>query len=130
MSGDVAALIPAEFSQDQRAALETHLRQSLFVFASDIRDRTLEGNALPVATLADLARPSAEHGGWLDWAGQSANQQAKEEARHNLLAERSRLETERAQLVEDQVRTAENLPIARRRLADLEREIETLMADT
>lgn len=129
-SGNVAALIPTGFPADQRTDLEQHLQRSLFVLASDLRDRSLDGTALPTATLADLARPSVEFGGWLDWAGQSATQQELEAARYRLLAERERLEKERILLVEDQAKTAENLPIARRRLADIEREIEAIISDT
>ena len=37
---------------------------------------------------------------------------------------------DRAKLIEDQNKIAENLPIARRRLAELDREIEAIMAST
>ena len=80
--------------------------------------------------MADLARPSTEFGGWLDWTGQSARKQEREGARANLFAERQRLMADRARLIEDQNKIAENLPIARRRLAELDREIETITAGT
>lgn len=129
-SGDIDSVIPAHVPDEQRPALREHLERSLFVFATDLRDRALNQEEPPAATLADLARPSATFGGWLDWAGQSASEQQQQIARNRLLMERERLERERAQLFEDQLKAAEGLPVARRRLAELEREIEAITPDT
>ena len=129
-AGDVEVLIPATVPADQRQALAEHLEQSLFAFASDLRDRTLNRESIPEATLSDLARPSTECGGWLDWLGQSAAQQEREASKAVLFAERQRLMADRARLIEDQNKIAENLPIARRRLAELDREIEAITAGT
>jgi len=128
--GNVDAVIPSVVPADQRQSLREHLARSLFAFASDLRDRALNNESIPQATLADLAQPSTEFGGWLDWTGQSARKQEREVARANLFAERQRLMADRAKLIEDQNKIAENLPIARRRLAELDREIETITAST
>ena len=78
---------------------------------------------VPPATLADLARPSSEFGGWLDWHGNSLFAQSVQLQKRELLADRDRLEAERAGLVEEESKTAENLPFAQRRLAEVDREI-------
>ena len=124
--GDIDALIPGEFPASERAALQSHLERSLFAFASDVRDRALNGQDPPSATLADLARPSPEFGGWLDWTGQSPIQMAQETERNRLREELDRLQAEVARLIEDEAKTAERLPIARRRLIELDREIEAI----
>jgi hypothetical protein len=122
-SGDIDALVPRKLPDDQQTAIREHLQRSLFAFATDLRDRALSDQELPKATLADLAQPSAEYGGWLEWGGQSPVQQAEETERTRLLAERDRLMTDRNRLIEDEAKTAENLPLARRRLADVDKEI-------
>jgi hypothetical protein len=122
-SGDIDALVPRNLPEDQQTTIREHLQRSLFAFATDIRDRALGDQAAPHATLADLAKPSDEYGGWLEWGGHSPVQQAEETERTRLLVERDRLMTDRNRLIEDEAKTAENLPIARRRLADVDKEI-------
>jgi hypothetical protein len=129
-SGDIDALMPRDLPEDQRTALRELLQQSLFAFATDVRDRALENQKPPTATLADLAVPSADFGGWLEWGGQSPVQQTEELERARLLAERDRLMTDRNRLIEDETRTAENLSVARRRLAEVDKEIAEITADT
>jgi hypothetical protein len=129
-SGDIDALVPRNLSQDQQMAIREHLQRSLFAFATDVRDRALSEQELPKATLADLAPPSAEYGGWLEWGGQSPVQQSEEIERTRLFAERDRLMTDRNRLIEDEAKTAEDLPLARRRLADVDREIAEFTSGT
>jgi hypothetical protein len=124
--GNVSAIVPAGRSAEEHAALEEHLAGSLFVFASDVRDRLLAGDPLPTAaSLADLAQP-AQEGGWLDWAGHSPVAQKRQWRRQELGSERQRLLAERAHELEEEARWAERLPIALRRLRDVEKEIATL----
>jgi hypothetical protein len=126
-SGDPAALIPAGFPHDQRDALLEHLTGSLFVFASDLRDRALAGQPLPVGvTLSDLTRPDTEHGGWLDWHGNSPEGTRKQIKLRENEAEEQRLLEERARELEEMARFADRLPIALRRLADVDAEIASL----
>ena len=124
--GDIAALVPVEYPGDRNALID-HLGQSLFVFASDLRDRALAGESMPAATLADLARPSQRFGGWLDWAGHSAIEQAWDSERSRLTGESERLIGERAALIADEAKVAEQLPFIRRRLAEIDKEIGALL---
>ncbi|MDQ3693976.1 MAG: hypothetical protein M3464_10145 [Chloroflexota bacterium] len=126
-TGDVARLVPAEIPVDERDALLAHLTDSVTVFATDLRDRALEGEPLPVQpTLADLARPDPEFGGWRDWRGASAAAARRAWRRQQLQAEAQRLLTERETELEDRAKWAERLPIARRRLADVDEQIANL----
>lgn len=123
IENDVEGLIPREVPEELRGALRHHLTDSLAVFATDLRDRTLEDEPLHHATLADLARKCPVCGGWADWRGRCdacTNRKAREQS---LRLEQNRLLRERANEVEERHRLAERLPIARRRLADLDAEI-------
>lgn len=129
-SGRVDSLIPAGLSSSECAALATHLEASLFVFATDVRDRFLESAPLPVATLSQLALPSESFGGWLDWSGQSPIAKVTQSERSRLQAERARLEGERDQLTAERARLIEQLPFAHRRLAEIDREIAAISQGT
>ncbi|MBA2520186.1 MAG: hypothetical protein H0V24_11005 [Chloroflexia bacterium] len=123
-AGEVARLVPADIPIDGRDALIAHLTDSVTVFATDLRDRALEGEPLPVQpTLAGLARPDPDFGGWRDWRGASATAARRAWRRQQLHAESIRLLTERETELEDRAKWAERLPVARRRLADLDEQI-------
>jgi len=125
--GDTFALLPDTFPEQQRTALAAHLSGSLFMFATDIRDRMLAGDPLPHdVTLADLAKPAATEGGWLDWAGHSPAAQERGWRRHDLEAERNRLLAERDGELEEQARWVERRPVALRRLRDVDNEFAAL----
>lgn len=129
--GDPARLLPDDVPADLRKPLLSHLTDSLFVFASDLRDRTLDGGALPPqATLADLARPCPTCGGWTDWRGtcQACASRAASEAA--LKREERRLLDERASEAEEQHRVTERLPLARRRLRDVDAQIAALTQES
>jgi hypothetical protein len=125
--GDPTSLVPRETPPDVREALDTHLTESLFVFASDLRDRVLDGEPLPSdPTLADLGRPCDACGGWLDWRGRCQACARRNAERLSLKRELDRLMDERASEAEERHRFAERLPVARRRLADVEIELNAL----
>lgn len=107
-------------------ALVKHLQGSLLVYGTDVRERLIEGMDVPAASLADLARPSDEFGGWLDWAGHSSFAQERELRMQGMRAEITRLENERATLIAEEARTAESLPFAQRRLAEVDAELASL----
>jgi hypothetical protein len=123
-SGNAAVLVPNDAPADRREALARHLVDSATVFALDLRDRALEGQALPERpTLADLARPCPECGDWLDWKGHCGVCAERAWRRQSLLAEAARLAAERDAESEDRHTWAERFPVARKRLADIDAEI-------
>ncbi len=114
---DVRPLVPIEFPSDLRDELADHLEQSLFAFATDLRDRSIDGRALPMnVTLADLAVPSPDCGDWQLWGGISLRCLEHDARLRELNAERARLLTERSSDIEERQRQVEELPIQRRRL--------------
>jgi len=126
-SGSAAALVPAETPPDLRDALVSHLEASTNVFALDLRDRAINGDPLPQqATLADLARPCPECGGWKDWRGHCDTCVTRAFRRQTLQAEAIRIAQERDAEEEDRYKWAERLPVARKRLADVESQIAQL----
>ena len=128
--GDPTRLLPDNVPADLREPLLGHLTDSLFVLASDLRDRTLDGQPLPAAaTLADLARPCPQCGGWTDWRGTCQACASRAATAAALKREERRLLDERAAEAEEQHRLAERLPLARRRLRDLDAQIAALGGD-
>ncbi|HEV2066754.1 MAG TPA: hypothetical protein VGR08_07955 [Thermomicrobiales bacterium] len=126
-SGDVAKLVPKDTPPDLRAALQAHLNTSAFVLATDLRDRAQAGEALPERiTLADLAKPCPKCGGWMDWRGTCQACAQRAAATKELKREEVRLLDERAAEYEERHRMIERLPLARRRLRDIETEIAAL----
>ena len=128
--GEISALIPSNFSPVQRSELARHLEGSVFVFATDIRDRALNDEQLPVGTLADLAKPSTQYGGWLDWAGQSPAAQARQLDLNQLHEEQERLEKERIHLLDEEAKMIEAIPVIRRRFADVDHQLQALLNAT
>lgn len=123
-TGAAERLVPESTPVELREALAAHLRDSVTVFATDLRDRGVEGEALPTgATLADLARPCPDCGGWRDWRGTCARCAERAFRRQGLRAEADRLTKEREEEAAERRKWAERLPVARRRLADVEAEI-------
>lgn len=126
-SGDAAALIPADIPEGRRDELARHLRESVDVFAIDLRDRALEGEPFPESpTLADLARPCPECGDWLDWRGHCDSCAQRAWQRQNLRAEAARIAQERDDEEADRYKWAERLPVARKRLADIDADVASL----
>ncbi|MGC4191004.1 MAG: hypothetical protein QM589_07555 [Thermomicrobiales bacterium] len=122
--GRVDAIVPPDAPAGIRNALAAHLDQSLDAFAEAMREHRLNGEPLPEhATLADLAKPSPDIGGWLDWNDRSPVKAVRAAEDLRLRRERDRLLAERGREVEERHRLIERLPIARRRLADVDAEI-------
>lgn len=120
----VSGLVPADIPEDLREPLKAHLTDSIFTFSTDLRDRTLDGDPLPTKpTLADMARPCPDCGGWTNWGGRCPACTVRKAEQQSLKREQKRLLGERASEAEERHRLAERLPIARRRLADLDAEI-------
>ncbi|MBA2276554.1 MAG: hypothetical protein H0W06_02210 [Chloroflexia bacterium] len=127
LAGDPARLVPTTISAELVESLTVHLTDSLFVFASDLRDRQLDAEPFPDRpTLADLGRPCAVCGGWRDWRGRCQACARRNAERGQLKREADRLLDERAGEVEERHRLVERMPIARRRLADIETQLDAL----
>lgn len=126
--GDAAAIVPAGTPPDRRDALAAHLAESAIVFATNLRDRAVDGEPplppeRPRPTLADLAEPCPICGEWREWGGTCETCAARAYQTQLLNAEAVRLATEREAEEEDRHKWAERLPVARRRMADTEAEI-------
>ncbi len=131
--GDTAnpeALVPPGISGELRAELNSHLERSLFAFATELRDRAVEGHPAPVGvTLADLAVPSPACGDWELWGGISLRCQEHDVQMRELNAERTRLLNERGTEIEERQRQVEELPIQRRRLNQTIADLQALQVD-
>ena len=126
-AGDVQRLVPGDTAAELRHALADHLADSLFVLATDLRDRALDDEPLPQGpTLADLARPCPTCGGWTDWRGTCQACARRHAAITALKREESRLLDERQREADERHRLVEGLPLARRRLRDVETELARL----
>jgi len=126
-SGSVDTLIPSDTPTDLRAALGEHYSDSLFVFATNLRDRSLDGEPLPESpTLTDLARPCPVCGGWMDWRGTCQTCARRNAEAMALKREEVRLLDERAREAEDRARIVEGLSLARTRLRNVEADLARL----
>lgn len=126
-AGDAARLVPADVPASRREELIRHLKDSLDVLALDLRERALEASPLPTsATLADLARPCPVCGDWLDWKGHCDACAQRAWQRQSLKAEAERMSKEREDEETDRHKWAERLPVARKRLADINADIAIL----
>ncbi len=125
--GDAAAIAPTEWEDDTRQRFTDRLNESLFILASDLRNRAENGEALPtVSALHELISPCPDCGDWKLWGGfcprcAERAQQAKalDDEILGRLGEIAGEEEERATI-------AERLPVALRRLADVEAELDSL----
>lgn len=126
-SGDPAAIARIDWAPEIRDRFTSRLTESLFILASDLRNRAENGEALPsVSTLSDLISPCPECGDWKLWGGfcpscaeRAQRTKALDDEILARLGEIAREEEERAEI-------AERLPIALRRLADVNAELASL----
>jgi hypothetical protein len=126
-AGDPSALPMEGVPDDLRPELIDHLTDSLFAFATDLRDRALANEPMPESpALSDLAQPCPQCGGWQDWMGVCPECKRRQWKRQRLDNEAERLDRERTAELEDQAKWAERLPIARRRIADIDADLTAL----
>jgi hypothetical protein len=129
--GDPESILPPGFGEDRHEALITHLRESLFGFATAARNQAIEEGVVSiVATLSDLATPCPICGGWRDWHGICQTCRQRDWDIQQLNAEENRLRSERAHELEEQGKFADRLPIAHRRLSEIDAEIAALQNDS
>lgn len=126
---DIDRLIPDSIAGSVRDELAAHLERSLFSFATDLRDRAVEGDTQPVATtLTDLAISCPRCGDWQLWGSICLRCLEHERRLRELNAERSRVLDERTSEVEERQRQVEELPLQRRRLAETIASIQALQS--
>jgi hypothetical protein len=126
IKGDVVALLPEPLEADERTRLVEHLRHSFAALANEVLERTIDDEPIRELTLADLARPCPDCGGWLDLKGRCPECTELDWQRQQIRADLSRLIKERNDVLRDMERLRERLPIIRRQLADVEADIEEL----
>ncbi len=127
LTGQVDALLPSSTPGDLVDPLRLHLEESLLVLATDLRDATLDGEPLPTSpVLADLSRPCPTCGGWTDWRGTCQACAQRQAALAVLRREASRLLDERNTEADERHKLIEGLPLARRRLRDVEADLARL----
>jgi hypothetical protein len=127
-TGDAVRLVPATAPPARRQTLADHLAASIVAFATDLRDRALDGEPLPEnVTQADLAEPCPDCGNWREWGGVCPTCARRAYQRQQLEAEAVRIARERDAAADDRHLWAERLPVARRRLADIDAEIARLL---
>lgn len=123
-AGDARQLVPTDTPTDLIQPLGDHLVDSVTSLGVALRDARLNEETLPESpTLADLAGPCPVCGGWTDWNKHCNSCAQRKVQEHNLFQERQHLMKERSAEAEERHRLAERLPLARRRMADVEREL-------
>lgn len=126
-AGSVDSLIPVDTPPALVDSLISHLRESVTAFAVVLRDTRLDEKELPYAvTLADLAKPCPVCGGWMDYNANCNTCAVRKVNAQQLFQERQHMMKERSSEMEERHRLGERLPLALRRMADLDREIAEL----
>lgn len=126
-AGDARTLVPIDTPNQLQESLASHLEGSVTALGVALRDARLNEEPLPEsATLADLAGPCPNCGGWTDWNKHCNVCAGRKVQETNLFQERQHLMKERSVEAEERHRLADRLPLARRRMADLEREFSQL----
>lgn len=124
--GDVLPLLPLALDESERTRLIEHLRHSFATLANDVLERTIDNEPLRELTVADLARPCPDCGGWLDLKGRCPECTEFAWQRQQIRADLSRLIKERNDVLRDVERLRERLPVIHRQLADVEADIDEL----
>lgn len=123
-AGDAESLVPADTPDVLKNPMASHLAESVTAFAVVLRDARLAGEALPSdVTLADLSPPCPVCGGWMDYNRTCNACAVRKVNEQSLFQERQHLMKERSTELEERHRLGERLPLALRRMADLEREL-------
>lgn len=122
VEGDLDRLMPDTVPDGRRAELREHLAHGLATLVEELRDRALDGRPLPELTLADLASPCPECGGWRDLRGRCPACQQRAWQIEALEDDARRLRKERGEALEEVQTLRDRLPLLRRRLAEAEAE--------
>lgn len=122
VEGDLDRLMPKSVPAERRDELREHLGHGLSTLVEDLRERALDGQPLPELTLADLATPCPECGGWRDLRGRCPACQQRDWQIAALEDDIRRLRKERGDTIEEMQTLRDRLPLLRRRLAEAEAE--------
>jgi hypothetical protein len=126
-SGNVSAFASPDWLESDRIDFALRLTESLFIFASDLRNRVENGETLPgELTLADLISISPVCGDWQLWGGFCPTCAERDRRRKSLDSEISARLLEIDSEEEERAKLADRLPIALRRLADVQSELRAL----
>lgn len=126
-AGDAGKLVPGDTPTDLVEPLRHHLRESVAAYAVVLRDAGLGEEQMPAdATLADLAPQCPVCGGWMDYNRNCNACAVRKVNEQNLFQERQHLMRERSAEAEERHRLGERLPLAQRRMDELERQIAEL----
>lgn len=125
-AGDVDALVPLDLPAEDRERFADHLRHSFAIIADEVLERTIDGGPLPGWTLADVSRPCADCGGWLDPKGRCPACVELDWQRQQIRSDADRLRHERDDVRRDLEQARERLPIVERQLAETEADIREL----
>lgn len=129
-SGDASKFASPEWSESDRGEFTLRLNESLFIFASDLRNRVENGEALPgELSLADLISACPACGDWQLWGGFCPTCAERDRQRKSLDGEISSRLLEINAEEEERAKLADRLPIALRRLADVQSELKALGID-
>ncbi len=124
--GEIERLMPDSIPPNRRAELRDHLAHGLATLVTQIREDALDGRQTPSLTLADLATPCPDCGGWRDLKGRCPACQEREWRADQLRADIDRLIKERNDQLEELAKFRDRLPVLRRQLADSEAELAML----
>jgi hypothetical protein len=126
-AGDPARFAPERWPEDERLAFIQALNDALFIFATELRTRAENGTTLPAeVSLADLISPCPICGDWRLWGGFCPACIERDRKRRALEAEIAGRLQEISAEEEQRAKIAERLPVALRRLADVETELRSL----
>lgn len=125
--GSVVDIVPSDTPLEFVRPLSDHLSDSVTAFAVVLRDAQLGEEPIPEnVTLADLAPKCPTCGGWMDYNRNCNNCAVRKVNEQNLFQERQHLMKERSAEAEERHRLGERLPLAQRRMADIERQLAEL----
>jgi hypothetical protein len=124
--GEIEQLMPDSIPPDRRPELRDHLAHGLATLVTQLREDALDGRQTAPLTLADLASPCPDCGGWRDLKGRCPACQEREWRADQLRADIDRLIKERNDQLEELAKFRDRLPVLRRQLADSEAELAML----
>lgn len=121
---DFASLLHQVAGQSDAPFLAEDLQRIPFVFATACQEAAERGDELPAAsTLRDISSPCPVCGRWRDMHGICLTCEERNRKRACLLAEQERLRGQRQAALDERDRLRDHLPIAQRRLAEIDMQI-------